>query len=164
MLPLRGRTVHRSQVRVVTAPNVLLIAPGRKATAESDREVAYPVQPERDFTLPGLGDRYELAAVVYRRGVRAATAKYHCVVKCDDERWWRFEDGCLPRAFRGDLERSELRAVHLLVYTRPRAQARFADMASLVPSRVAPPVAPAASGLEAAVGGESGVALASAGV
>ena len=153
-----GSTVHRSQLRVVTAPNVLLIEPGRMAFAQSGRVVAYPVQPERELTLPGLGDRYELTGVVYRRGVRAETAKYHCVVKCDDGRWWRFEDGCLPRVFRGDLERSELRAIHLLVYTRPRAQARFVDMAPLAPSRVAPPAAQAVACLEAAVGAQTGIA------
>ena len=61
--------------------------------------------------MPGLGDRYELASVVYCQGRGAAGARFHCVVKCDDARWWRFEDGCLPRVFRGEVERSELRSV-----------------------------------------------------
>ena len=74
----------------------------------------FAVQPERELSLPGH-DRYELQAVVYRRGGTAATAHYYCVVRCHGARWWRFDDAALPRVFHGDLERSELRNVHLLV-------------------------------------------------
>ena len=126
-----GHTLHHAQFRIVTAPNVLFVRPGRAAESGADPAFTYPVQPERDFTLPGVGDRFELVGVVYCRNRRAAVAEHHCVLKCDDGRWWRFVDGCLPRVFRGDLERSELRNVHLLVYTKPRAQTRFADIGTL---------------------------------
>ena len=157
MLALWQPTVHRGQLRVVTSPNVLFVEPGREADAGPDRVVAYPVQPERDFTLPGLGDRYELAGVVYRRGVRTTAAKYHCVVKCNDGRWWRFEDGCVTRVFRRDLERSELRAVHLMMYTRPRAQVRFAGMGPLVAVSVAAPAVVAPCGAQVVVSGQRSV-------
>ena len=119
------------------------------------------MQPERDVTLPGLGDRYELAGVVYRRGRTAGAARFHCVLQCDDRRWWRFEDGCLPRVFRGDLERSELRSVHLMVYTRPRGKPLFAEMGPLVSSRVAVPTGPATARPEAAACGQEVEASAS---
>ena len=46
---------------------------------------------------------------------------------------WRFDDAN-ARVFRGDVGRSELRSVYLLVYTRPRGLAQFAHVGPLQPT------------------------------
>ena len=47
------------------------------------------------------------------------------------------------RPFRGDVERSELRAVYMMVYTRPRGAASFAHMGSLQEAWLQPAAAAA---------------------
>ncbi len=115
----------REQERLLTQPNVLLLHPLRRERG-SLTAVRHPVQPEKDLSLPGHG-RYELSAVVYHQGARAEAGHYYCVAQAHDGKWWRFDD-VSARPFRDDVERSQLRSVHLLVYTRPRGQARFAHM------------------------------------
>ena len=123
------KTGHREQECVLTQPNVLLLHVQR-SLGESGRASRHPVQPEKVLTLPGH-DRYELAAVVYHQGKHARAGHYHCVVLGHDERWWRFDDTS-ARVFRDDVERSQLRGVSLMVYTRPRGQARFARPGALM--------------------------------
>jgi ubiquitin C-terminal hydrolase len=136
---------EHAQHRMLTQPNVLLLHVGRsEGTAGAQERLRFAVQPGRELSLPGH-DRYELQAVVYRRGGTAATTHYYCVVRCHDARWWRFGDAALPRVSHGDLERSELRSVHLLVYTRRRGQTRFAQMGPAVPAPGAG-LSPAAGG------------------
>ena len=124
-------TSHCQQLRALTQPNVLLMQPGRRdGVSDAGRVVRHRVQPEKDLSLPGH-DRYELYAVVYHRGRRATSGHYYCVVKAHDGRWWRFDDESV-RVFRGDVEHSEMAYVHLMVYTRPRGQARFSGMGPLL--------------------------------
>ena len=123
------KTRHREQERVLTQPNVLLLHV-RRSVGDLHRPSRHPVQPEKVLTLPGH-DRYELAAVVYHQGKHARAGHYHCVVLGHDGRWWRFDDTS-ARVFRDDVERSQLRAVSLMVYTRPRGQARFARQGALL--------------------------------
>ncbi len=123
-------TLHCAQERVLTQPNVLFVHAGRREAGDEGGVLRHAVQPERELTLPGH-DRYDLVAVVYQRGRTAKSGHYYCVARAHDDRWWRFDDSAPPRVFRGDVERSELRSVHLLVYTRPRGQARFAQMGAL---------------------------------
>ena len=118
-------TAHRVQAHVATQPNVLLLHVGRRRGGEGVRS-RHAVQPEVVLTLPGH-DRYELAAVVYHAGRSANRGHYYCVSRCHDGRWWRFDDATV-RVFRGDVERSELRSVYMLVCTLPRGTARFAHM------------------------------------
>ena len=124
------RTRHRSQERVLTQPNVLVLHPRRHGRDDLRRVLRHAVQPELELTLPGH-DRYELAAVLYHRGPRAGAGHYYCVVRAHDGRWWRLGDS-QARVFRGELGHSELRCVHLMVYTRSRGQARFAQMGALL--------------------------------
>ena len=116
------KTGHREQECVLTQPNVLLLH--ERSVSDVHRPSRRPVQPEKVLTLPGH-DRYELAGVVYHQGKHARAGHYHCVVLGHDGRWRRF-DGTSARVFRDDVGWSQLRGVSLMVYTRPRGQARFA--------------------------------------
>ena len=156
--PCAKRTSHYTQFRIVTAPNGLFVQPGRVADSGTDSAFMYLARPERDFTLPGVGDRFDLVGVVYRyHRSRGAVADHHYVLKCSDGRWWRLADGCLPRVFCGDVEQSELRNVHLLVYTKPRARTWFADTGTLSPVRVGASKASSSILPGVAVAGRGGV-------
>lgn len=156
-----GRTVHREQAHLATQPCVLLLHVGRRRAGAATC-ARHAVQPELVLTLPGH-DRYELAAVVYHRGRDANRGHYYCVSRAHDGRWWRFDDANV-RVFSGDVERSELRSVYMLVYTLPRGVARFAHMGPLQMS--APSAGRSVQGAPAAGAGASrvvGAALAAAG-
>ena len=156
-----GRTVHREQAHLATQPCVLLLHVGRRRAGAATC-ARHAVQPELVLTLPGH-DRYELAAVVYHRGRDANHGHYYCVSRAHDGRWWRFDDASV-RVFSGDVERSELRSVYMLVYTLPRGVARFAHMGPLQMS--APSAGRGVQGAPAAGAGASrvvGAALAAAG-
>ena len=65
------------------------------------------------------------------RAARASVGHYYRAARAHDGRWWRFDDEG-ARVVRGNVERLELRCVHLMVYTRPRGQARFAHRGPLL--------------------------------
>ncbi len=120
------RAKHTEQSRRMSQPNVLLLRVERRVGGNAAGLTRHAVQPETVLTLPGH-DRYELSAVVYHQGARAEAGYCYCVAQAHDGKWWRLDD-VSARPFRDDVERSQLRSVHLLVYTRPRGQARFAHM------------------------------------
>ena len=124
-----SRTGHREQVCLLSAPNVLILYVDR-VLGGAGGVSRHLVQPELVLTLPGSGVSYELASIVYHRGVRVDSGHYYCLVRTSGAGWHRFDDGHV-RPFRGDVERSELRAVYMVVYTRPRGAASFAHMGSL---------------------------------
>ena len=124
--PCSRETMHKTQARVVTAPNVLVINLRR-----GPGTFRHHVVPELTLTVPLLG-AYELAAVVYNRSASANVGHYYCAARGRDGRWWRFDDTC-ARPAHADLERVELRFVQFMVYTRPRGRTRFADMGPLLP-------------------------------
>ena len=120
---------HREQTRLWTEPNVLLLHV-RRSNRENGSVSRHMVQPETILTLPGLSGRYELAAVIYRRGHRVSAGHFYCVCNVGGRGWFRFDDAGVP-LFRGDVERSELRFVYMLVYTRRRGITSFAFVGPL---------------------------------
>ena len=119
------RTAHKSQRRLCTQPNVLVLQV-RRTQAREACAWRHSVTADEQLSLPGVGD-FELAGVVYHRGPTTEAGHNWSICRGPDGRFWEFDDEGFQRM---DMEVARIhpRCVYLLVYVRPGGVAVFAGM------------------------------------
>ena len=130
-------TSHRTQVRMMTAPNVLAIRVRRQEGAR------VPVAVEQQLDLPGF-PVMELVGVVYHNGRDFHSGHYTCLCRGPGGRFWSYDD--TKPVHREDREISHIKPkqVVLVVYARSDGAAVWAQPAP-------EPAEPAAVGIDEAV-------------
>ena len=131
-------TKHRTQVRMMTAPNVLAIQVRREPGPR------VPVAVEQQLDLPGF-PLMELIGVVYHNGGDFHSGHYTCVCRGPGGRFWSYDDAPKP-VHREDRDVSHIkpRQVVLVVYGR-------ADGGATMTSAAAEAAENAAVGIDEAV-------------
>ena len=129
-------TTHRTQVRMMTAPNVLAIQVRREPGAR------VPVAVEQQLDLPGF-PLMELIGVVYHNGVSFSSGHYTCLCRGPGGRFWSYDDVNVHRED-GDISHIKPKQVVLVVYGR-------ADGGATLPHVAAGAAESAVAGIDEAV-------------
>ena len=111
---------HRTQVRMMTAPNVLAIHVRRQEGAR------VPVAVEQQLDLPGF-PLMELIGVVYHNGMNFSSGHYTCLCRGPGGRFWSYDD--TKPVHREDREIAHIKPkqVLLVVYGRSDGAATWAQ-------------------------------------
>ena len=134
-------TSHRTQVRMMTAPNVLAIQVRRKPGAR------VPVAVEQQLDLPGF-PLMELIGVVYHNGRSFSSGHYTCLCRGPGGRFWSYDDLSVHREDR-DISHIKPKQVVLVVYGRGDGGATLAQVAAEVAENVVVAVDEAVAALDA---------------
>jgi len=113
-----------SQCRLVSRPNVLFVQLQRVDARGA--VLRYAVDVDEVLPFPGIAGM-ELCAVVYRVGRSTEAARYTCACRCADDSFRHFDDAFPAQVVAGDISQELSRAAYLLVYTRTRGMAVFAE-------------------------------------
>jgi len=115
-------TDHRTQVRMMTAPNVLAIHVRRQAGAR------VPVAVEQQLDLPGF-PLMELVGVVHHNGPDFHSGHYTCVCRGPGGRFWSYDDTRPVHRENKEIAHIKPKQVLLAVYARSDGAAAWTQPA-----------------------------------
>ena len=101
-------TIHDSQTRMFTAPNVLVVQVRRVAG------VRVPVAVEEQLDVPGL-PTMELIGVVYHNGESLVRGHYTCLCRGPGGRFWLYDDSKPVSPMNKELSHIKPREVYMVV-------------------------------------------------
>ena len=113
-------TVHRTHVRMMTAPNVLAIHVRRQEGAR------VPVAVEQQLDLPGC-PLMELVGVVYHNGQSFQSGHYTCLCRGPGGRFWSYDDSRPVHREVREIAHVKPKQVVLAVYARSDGAAVWAQ-------------------------------------
>ena len=115
-------TSHRTQVRMMTPPNVLAIHVRRQEGAR------VPVAVEQQLDLPGF-PVMELVGVVYHNGESFQSGHYTCLCRGPAGRFWSYDDSKPVHREDREIAHIKPKQVLLVVYARSDGAASWAQPA-----------------------------------
>ena len=136
---------HRTQVRMMTAPNVLAMHVRRRPGAR------VPVAVEQQLDLPGF-PLMELVGVVYHNGVDFHSGHYTCLCRGPGGRFWFYDDNLPVQRVDQEIAHIKPKEVLLAVYARSDGGAALAQVAEEAAEPVAVRVDEAVAVLEPQAG------------
>lgn len=146
---------HRSQSRIWTEPNVLVVQV-RRGPEVNGQLVRVPVSVEEQLSLPGLPDM-TLVGVVYHNGVTLRTGHYTCVCRGPGGRFWYYDDDKPVQRMEKEVALIKPKEVYMVVYCRRDGSSRWAPGAVDEPCvDVEDPDGASAGGAGGADGGSAG--------
>ena len=109
------RTVHESQSRMLTGPNVLVLQIRRGQNDGGLLRTAVSV--EELLSLPGLPDM-ELGGVVYHNGVTLQSGHYTSLCRGPGGRFWFYDDNKPVHRMEKEVAHIKPKEVYMVVYCR----------------------------------------------